>query len=216
MKRTLSIFSILVIGIFLLVGCDRTSRPDPKPDVQKPEPQVQSPITNNKKPGDFFPLTKGSTWQYQGEGNEYASFSREVLFTLDNRAQIKEDNGGTVSASVFESTDNEIIITFFQGESYDETNFLEQEPNENLIILKSPLEVGTKWENRTGTREIVDVNTTVDTPAGKFENCIVVEISSQNSTLFEYFKDGVGMVKREFVSGDSRVTSILEKVNINK
>ena len=216
MKRAFNVLSILAIAFFLLGGCAKTLIPAPEPKVQKPKPQVQLPITTNKKPGDFFPLTKGSTWQYQGEGNEYASFSREVLFTQDDRAQIREDNGGTVSSSVFKRTDSEVVVIFFQGEAYGESNFLEQKPNENLIVLKAPLEVGTKWENRTGIREIVDVNTTVDSPAGKYEKCIVVKISSPDSTLFEYFKDGVGMVKREFISGDSRVTSILEKVNINR
>ncbi|PKM89813.1 MAG: hypothetical protein CVU87_04165 [Firmicutes bacterium HGW-Firmicutes-12] len=150
MKRAFKVLCVLAITISLLGGCA---------------------ITTIKKPSDFFPFTKGSTWQYKGEGNEYASFSREVVFTLES--------------------------------------------NENLIVLKAPLEVGTKWEHSTETREIVDVNTTVDTPAGKFENCVVVKIIFPNSTLFEYFKDGVGMVKREFRSGDSQVTSILEKFSVN-
>jgi len=154
-------------------------------------------------------------WQYQGEGNEYASFSREVLFAQDDRAQIREDNGGTVSAAVFEITDDAVIRIFFQGETYGETNFLGQRPNENTVILKSPLEVGTKWEDPNGTREIVDVNAAVDTPAGKFEKCIKVKISVQDSTLYEYVKEGVGMVERKFISVDSRVTSVLEKYKIN-
>lgn len=202
MKRMLLLLEFFVVFFILLCGCAKTNLPVPEPNVQKP--------------GDFFPLTKGSIWQYQGEGNEYASFIREIIFTSDNRAQMREDNGGTVSASVFERTENKIVLIYFQGEAYDGTNFLEQKSNENQIILKTPLEVGTKWEYRNGTREIVDINATVETPAGKFEKCIAVRITFPDSTLFEYYKEGVGMVKREFISGDSRVTSILEKYKINQ
>lgn len=215
MKQLLKRLGLLSAAIILLSGCAETNIPTPQPDIKKPVPQEQKEIAADKTPSDYFPLTNGSTWQYQGKGNEYAAFNRVVIFVAGNKAQIREDNGGTVSASVIETTDTGIVITYFQGESYDETNFLAQESNENLIILKVPLKNGTKWEYRTGTREIVDVKASMDTPAGKFEDCIAVKVSLPDSTLFEYFKDGVGMVKREFISGDSRITSTLEKFNIN-
>lgn len=215
MKQILKKLGILSVAIILLSGCAKTNISAPQPDIQKPVPQEQKEIAADKKPGDYFPLTNGSMWQYQGEGNEYAALARKVIFVSENKAQIQEDNGGTVSASVIETTDTEIVITYFQGESYDENNFLAQESNENLIILKAPLKNGTKWEYRTGTREIVDVKARVDTPAGKFEDCIAVKVALPDSTLFEYFKDGVGMVKREFISGDNRITSTLEKFYIN-
>lgn len=162
----------------------------------------------------FFPLSLGSTWQYRGEGNEYASFSRKVLFVEGNRAQIAENNGGTVSASVFEISKNEIVRTFFKGEEYDEKNLLDQEPNDILVVLKTPVAAGTKWEVPGGVREIVDTNATVDTPAGRFEGCIKVSIKSENSVMYEYFKAGIGMVKREFESEGMVVTSSLEKYEI--
>lgn len=60
----------------------------------------------------------------------------------------------------------------------------------------------------------MDVKAAVNTPAGKFENCDKVKIAGKESTIYEYFGEGVGMVKREFVSGETRVTSTLEKYNI--
>lgn len=217
MRRT---YLALIIGIFIaatliFTGCFRSTIPSPENKGRQPEdgtkrPSPPAPV----KPGDFFPLTLGSTWQYRGEGNEFASFNREVLFAKDDRAQIREDNGGTVSAAVFEVKDDAVVRIFFQGEAYGETRFIDREPAENIVILKAPIEVGTKWEEPNGTREIVDVNAAVDTPAGKFENCIKVKISAPNSTLYEYYKEGVGMVKREFISGENRVTSALEKYNI--
>lgn len=163
---------------------------------------------------DFFPLTEGSTWQYKGEGNEYASFVRKVLFVEGDKVQVSEDNGGTVSASVFEITEKAITCVFSRGEEYDGANLLDEESNENYAILQAPLKPGTKWEAQGEVREIVDINATVDTPAGKFENCIKVSIKSETSTMHEYYKEGVGLVKREFESEGMKVTSTLEKYEI--
>ena len=115
--------------------------PTPQPEDQ-PELQIEEQKTQEEQKvedislKEFFPLTEGSKWLYLGEGNEFASFIREVLYVREDRAQIMENNGGTISASVFETTDEEIVRIFFQGEEYNEPNFLDEEPNDNLVILK--------------------------------------------------------------------------------
>lgn len=207
-----SALTITLLSTFLLTGCPADQKQPTQPKTKKETPAPKKEIV--KKPGDYFPLTKGSTWQYRGEGNEYASFNRQVLYTEDNRAQIREDNGGSVSAAIFEITDSAVIRTFFQGESYGTENLLEQQGKESVTILKTPLKVGTKWQEPTGDREITAVNAEVYTPAGTFKNCIKVKVANQDSSVFEYFKDGVGMIKREFISGETSVTSTLEKYDI--
>lgn len=192
MKHIVSLLLIILTVGLLATGCENE-------DSSAVDRQV----------GDYFPITVGSQWEYQGEGNEYASFTREVLFEEGNKAQFKEDNGGTVSASVYELSDAEITRVFNQGESYEPTNFLAEEPNDNLIILKAPLEVGTKWEGTQGSREIVDVDATAETPAGAFSKCIDVKIVGEDSEIHEYFAPGVGMVLRTFQAADTTVTSSL-------
>ncbi|HWR60275.1 MAG TPA: hypothetical protein VN580_01605, partial [Clostridia bacterium] len=160
---------------------------------------------------DFFPVSVGSTWKYLGEGNEYATFERKALFREGDKAQFSEDNGGTVSASVFKVADKEIVRTFFRGEEYNQENLMNEKANDNTIILKEPLKAGTKWKNQKDDREIAATDAVVETPAGKFTGCIKVSIRTENSTMYEYYKAGVGMVKREFVSEGMTVTSILEK-----
>jgi hypothetical protein len=215
---------MLILTLFLMTGCLNRNKETPTPrqeDQQEnqQEPQKEEELREEQQPEDislkeFFPMTEGTKWQYLGEGNEFASFTSEVLFVKEDRAQVMENNGGTVSASVFKVSDEEIVRIFFKGEEYNETNFLEEEPNDNLVILKKPLKVGTKWETTHGTREIVETDAIVDTPAGKFEDCIKVRISLDTSTSFEYFKQGIGMVKREFIHEDTIVTSTLEKYEI--
>jgi len=219
-KRHVSFLVIILVFIMILsIGCTKTESPAPTPDPEVEEqqkPQEEEPTPNIQNLKSYFLLTEGSTWKYQGEGNEYATFNRQVLFVEGDKAQVRENNGGTVSAAVFKTSENEIIRIFFQGEEYEDTNFLNEEPNNNLIILKTPLEVGTKWEDPNGYREIVEIDATVDTPAGKFENCIKVEITGKDSNMFEYFKEDIGMVKREFNSEGMTITSSLEEFKINK
>ncbi len=204
---------VIVLMAAAFTGCSKSNVQIPPPGSSDKAPGA--PVQPAQKAGDYFPLTVGSSWQYLGEGNEYASFNRLVLFAKGNRAQVRSDNGGTVSAMVFETTDTAVTRVYMKGEEYGSANFLDAEPNENIMILKTPLETGTKWEDSNGgTREIVDINAALDTPAGRFENCVKVKITGQNSTIYEYYKEGVGLVRSEFLSGDTSVTSTLEKYNI--
>lgn len=219
----LSLFVFLLSSILLLTGCTKATQP-PVPEnkqsqtttpeqtpAKTPEPEPVKEVVSAVKPGDFFPVVAGSTWDYQGDGNEYATFNRKILFTSGDLAQVREDNGGTVSASVFKITSETVTRVFFRGEAYDQTNYLKSPSTENLVILKAPIKVGTKWTEPNGTREIVDLKATVTTPAGNFTQCLKIKISAKDSTSFEYFKSGVGMVKREFITGDTKISSSLKK-----
>ncbi|MDH7577925.1 MAG: hypothetical protein QHH75_08905 [Bacillota bacterium] len=215
MNRT-PLFVIFVILLSVLIaGCTLVQQ-------EKTAPERHSNGTTGArqapapKPGDYFPLTTGSTWEYAGTGNEYASFTREVLFAEGNRAQIRESNGGTVSAVVFETTDDAVVRIINREESYEPVNMLDNEQEERAVILKAPLKEGTTWSLPHRESEIIDVDAVVATPAGIFTDCIKVKTTGKYDVIFEYFKNGVGLVKREFVSGDTRVTSALEKYEVKQ
>ena len=220
---SLSILAFLLSFSILLVGCTKSAQPPlpestPKPTTTPEKAPVITPTSEPAKEvapavklGDFFPVSTGSTWEYQGEGNEYATFSRKIVFASGNLAQIREDNGGTVSASVFKISSEAVTRVFFLGEAYSQTNYLKSPSNENVVILKAPLKVGTKWTEPNGTREIVDLKATITAPAGSFTQCLKIKITNKDSIVYEYFKSGVGMVKREFISGDTKVSSSLKK-----
>lgn len=190
----------------------------PNPDLIAPaggEPNEPAPPEEEElSPGDYFPLTVGSTWQYQGEGMEYASFTREVLYAEGNKGQTTENNGGTVSTTVYKITADAVTEVYFEGEDYEPTNKLNSTENISLVLLKAPLKPGTKWTDDRFTREIIDVKASVNTPAGKFDNCIKVKISNNYSTLYEYYKEGIGLVKREFLVEKEQITSILTGYSI--
>lgn len=209
-KYALPVLSLLLAALLLTApGCSNSNgAKEPKPPATSATPEVLAKL---------FPLTQGSSWEYQGEGNEFASFVQEVVFAEGKRGQIRKDNGGTVSAAVFEVSDDAVTRVFFQGEAYEDENFLDKESPEKVIVIKAPLEAGTTWEEPNGIRKILSVDETVSTPAGEFTDCVQIEIDNANSTIYEYYKTGVGLVKSEFFTKetpDEKITSTLKSYNV--
>ncbi|MGI5921380.1 MAG: hypothetical protein ACOX6I_06560 [Syntrophomonadaceae bacterium] len=215
MKR-ISISLVLLLCIGIISGCQPST--NNSMDKSKNDTKAQpNQMTQTELPSDYYPLTVGSYWEYEGMGNEFAGFTRKVLFSKGNLAQTTEDNGGTVSTRIFETTDTAVRIIYFSGEDYEPENLLETDftTNENDIILQAPIKTGTTWGGTDTVRKsIVDTDAVVDTPAGKFDNCIKVESAGANSTIYQYFKKDTGMVKQEFISGDTSVTSTLKSYEI--
>lgn len=215
MKRFIFFLALLLI-MTAAASCNlrpvkNQTAPDPPPKAT-PTPPAAASLR------DYFPIGQGSTWSYLGQGNEYASFTREVVFTGNGQAQFKEDNGGTVSSSIFEVSGSQLKRIYFKGESYDTINLLNKgyTSNDNTVFLKEPLQVGTSWSSGKSTRRIVQTAIQVQTPAGTFNDCIMVEIKEANSTglTSEYYARGVGMVKREFTDKEASISSSLKSYKI--
>ncbi len=211
MKNKRKLLTAIIVVALIAIFSSGCLNQQPEKQGQTPAPGTEEQDKTTKKPGQFFPLALGTTWEYQGEGNEFASFTREVIFASGDRYQTREDTGGTVMAMIYRVTDESVTRIYSEGEVYENINLLDKEPNENTIILKSPLKVGTKWQRESGNCEITDIDASVETPAGKFDNCIEVKITGQNSTIYEYYKGGIGLVSREFSSEETKVSSRLKK-----
>ncbi len=205
-----------------------------KPVAQKPADQILNtkPLQKSEEitaPGqtaesvsaslkDYFPLRKGSKWVYQGTGNEYASFTREVLFTEGNLAQTLEMNGGANVTRIVQVTGSTVTEIFKREEPADPVNLLHEESNEQRILLKSPLSIGTEWNDGNTQIEIADTSATVKTPAGTFKNCIRVKstFSGDSSIMYQYFAKGVGMVQQDFIFEGEKISSSLESYHLVK
>lgn len=208
MRRLLQFGMILLL--VLAAGCAQTAAPPAGNEPAAPGNNAPHPAAITVQ--SYFPVTAGSSWTYQGEGNEYASFTREVIFSRDNRGQFKESNGGTVSSAVFEVSPDAVTRIFFKGEEYQPDNLLNRPDfigNDNTILIKAPLTAGTTWTNAAIEKRIVSLDATVATPAGKFEKCLQVEAYTPDSVVTEFYKENVGLVKREFKSGDAVISSSL-------
>jgi len=168
-------------------------------------------------PGKYFPLTKGSYWVYEGSGNEFASFKRTVVYASGNRGQI-EEAGGDISGSVYQANPCAVTRIYFSPEQYQRKNLLDATPNDNTMLISTPLSKGTIWYSPEGTRTITSTTATVTTPAGRFKNCLAVRLNGDGYTITEYYAPRVGMVKRVYrpTNGDDIISSTLKKYSIKK
>lgn len=212
MMKKLSLLVPVLLLVVLLGGCNSTRTNEN--NSNKPSPVPKQSQKTALKPGDYFPLKAGSTWTYKGSGNEYASFERQIEYVKNGFAQVREANGGTVNNSIYQSTANAVTRVYTKGESYENTNILEKgfASNDNTVIIQGPLKKGGNWQNDDNIkREIVNLAASVATPAGTFKNCLHIKLYGSGSVTNEYYAKGVGLVKREFISGGQTISSTLEK-----
>jgi len=209
-KRIISYTLILVMTIMLLAACTQETE---QPGSEKPQEQGEKVSV-----ADYYPLAVGNQWEYEGVGNEYASYTQKVLYSKGNMYQVMIDNGGTISANIYVLNDESLIRIYSEAEVYDEKNVLDEAGNMEDIIIKAPLEVGTKWERQGNSYEITGTDATVTVPAGTFDNCIVIKATYKESGAFSnfYYCKGVGLVKSEYIDNDFEVLSLLKKYKLSE
>ena len=157
----------------------------------------------------YFPVGENFTWQFAGEGIEFAEFSRRVEFRRGDRAQLSHWNGGTRLMMIFQVSASAVTQTFSQAEVYDNPQLFDKPANKSMIILKTPLVVGATWQNPLDRREILSINDKLKLPAGSFDNVLVVKIVStdkQNSDdgyTLEYYAPGTGLVMQEYYGANN-------------
>ena len=199
----------LLLGLLMLTGCVKKENP-PNPAEKPMEKGIQDVSR-------YFPVESQLTWDYEGEGNEYAGFTRRVMHTQGNKAQVSEDNGGTVLGMVFEVTSSQVVKTYTKEEFYSDKNLLEEKPNLEEVILKAPLKVGATWKNERDQREVVSTSERVEVPGGTFHNVVKIKITSlehppEEGRQFEYYAENTGLILREFTVGEDKITSQLKSL----
>lgn len=169
----------------------------------------------------YFPAFRGFVYDFDGEGMEFASFTRSVKFVEDDYVQVHDANG-TVVARVFHCSPHEIRLVRMESEFYEDVNLIDsvsEERQEPAVILQSPLVVGSVWEERPARyREITAVDQVITVPAGTFYDVIEVRITSKesdpNTYTYEYYAKNIGLIKRVFISeidgGEYVVSSYLK------
>ncbi|EGO64450.1 hypothetical protein [Acetonema longum] len=202
--RTQIILFLLILTLFgVIAGC--------RQQAVSPQQQAQTPITDVTR---YFPTEPNLTWVYAGEGNEFADFTRRVLFRQGNLVQMSETNGGTQLGMIFQAMPEAVTLTHSREEWYSNNSLFQEAANQNQIILKAPLEVGASWKNSTDQREVVAVGETVEVPAGSYVNTIKIKVTSAQSQSgsywFEYYAPDTGLIFREFFADNSRISSKLK------
>ena len=214
MKKLLLIFGLL-FSIILLSSC--ASKDTVPPDNSSTQPVEQPNTQVGPSIKDYFAYQENTRYGYEGQGNEYASYTTSVDYIKENRVQLRSNNGGTETVKVLENNNGQITLLLSKGETYYREDFT-QGPSlssNGEVILKEPLTKGTTWtlaDNRKRTISNVDVEIT--TPSGNYK-AIEVTTEGNNDKVLDYYAPNIGLVKTVFTSNGTEVSSTLSKLEKN-
>ena len=209
MKKLLLIISLL-LALMLLTSC---AKKDDQPSEGNQSPPPETKLDHTIK--DYFVYKENTKYVYEGQGNEYASYTVFIDYKSGNRVQLRSNNGGTETVKVLENQDGELRILLSRGESYYREN-LTQVANGNMeILLKEPLLVGTSWTLSDSRKRFIsnlEVNQT--TPLGSYKTLEVTTEGKEGKTL-DYYAPNIGLVKSVFTSNGVEVSSTLTRLETN-
>jgi predicted DNA binding CopG/RHH family protein len=198
------LLSIMLISALLLAACNK-GNVDGEPNN----------IPNTLKIEDFFPLTENAKYTYNGEGNEFASYTVYIDYVTDNRIQTRTNNGASEIVRVLEINNGQLTELFSRAETYFRENFTDDEYTGGKVLLKEPLKEGNSWSlDENSTTTITGISKEVVTPQGNFETIEVTTENSQGTTI-EYYAKDKGLVKSITKGEGYEVSSTLADIENN-
>lgn len=209
MKRVILLFTAYFL--LLLSSCTLPAEVPGNGNIET------SAIGNQNKVSDYFPLIKDIHISYKGTGNEFASLERYVDYVNGSRIQLRDMNPGTVAVNVYEIGSETVKRVYSSGESYSRVDCTSLNNNDEIII-KSPIKVGTEWDLKGGAkRSITAVDKDISIPLGNFK-ALEVTTEGTDSNVREYYVKGMGFAARVFSlkgSEDSKIITEAEKYEKN-
>ena len=209
-------YLFLFIAMLSLAACGENNIDTPN-EVAPDQPNVDGktePAEETMDLADFF-MPDGSIVEFEGEGNEFASYTQKTEWIDDQYVNIYEDNGGTTVLYTFRVTDGQVDVIRREGEMYKEDQATAEELDKLTtlyIYLKLPLEKGAKFDDW----EVVEVDGTLDTPYDTFKDVIIIEKDEDDILTRLYFARDYGEIKREVVMEDESMTVTSTIKNVSK
>ncbi|WP_028829556.1 GerMN domain-containing protein [Proteocatella sphenisci] len=211
MKKYGKIIASFLAAMLVMSGCNALPQPN-EPDAEKPP----EPIELKLELENFIQSEENTMYYYEGRGNEYARYISWVDYKTDDAIQLRVNNGGTETASVYRIDGDKLIKSFTQAETYHREDMTLRENNSQEVLLMEPLEEGTSWTLEDGSkRMITGVDAKVQTPSGDYTAIEVVTEYADSKTM-DYYVSGIGLVKSVFESNGEQVISALENIEKDK
>ena len=191
--------------------------------IEESDEEQEVPKNDNELT-QWFPKHKDTRIIYEKQAAINTFYEVYPQFVRDNYMQLKRANtdGGEVSDELYEFTDTEIIYVgqysnatssvdkIFRDDFKNTAKTLDEEVNQ--VILKTPIEVGNRWEHNHEYleiySEITDTGFFFETPLGKVEGIEVTTTTVNNeppyegkSQTYRYFGKDIGIVKETSLMG---------------
>ncbi len=223
MNKKLIYVLILSIAVFL-TGCSLKKDDNSASNVDKKntnetsenttEKEEKTEITSNYKISDYLNVAENLRYDYAGENSEYAEFVAYVDYISGDKFQIRTNNGGTETVTVFQNKDGELKEIFKRNEGYYRENFTSKAPSVNEIILKEPLVKGTTWTLTDGSkRYISNIDVKISTPSGDYSALEVTTEHKEGTKDLYYFALDKGFVMSTIDAVNFKVSSSLKSIS---
>nr|WP_320147634.1 hypothetical protein [uncultured Anaeromusa sp.] len=166
----------------------------------------------------YFPAALDQSWTYIGYGQEFAGFKRTVMQGRDGRVQVEDVNGGAQVARVFSVTEEAVVQQVVLNESEPAGDLLAAKPNQELQMLKGPLQQGATWEDSAWRYRLLNTNKAVWVPAGLFSSVVEVQarsVAKPNEVMVACYAPEVGLVRRDYYNGDgTQISAQLQSMSV--
>ncbi|WP_042475661.1 hypothetical protein [Bacillus ndiopicus] len=201
-------FFLLCVALFL-VSCSNNQAEPTKPAENSPK------IDQQENELQLYFKEDASTAFFEGEGNEFASYTEQTFWLAPNYVHIQVDNGGAIINKIYRITNEAIELVFREVEGVKQFDIAALDTYPVITtILKMPLEVGQSEGNWT----IAEIDAQIDTPYRSFDHAVVIVTKDKDTTESNYYVRGYGLVKSvtEMVDGDETyvVTSTLKQLDV--
>ncbi|TKI66831.1 hypothetical protein FC756_13925 [Lysinibacillus mangiferihumi] len=206
----------------ILVGCTNNSKTErqEQTSLATNHDKTQTDEQNAKQLDaglitDYFP-PDGSTAYFQGEGNEFASYTLQTSYIDKTSIAQIENNGGVILLKVYRITNAAIELVYMEAVDEAPTVPTAQEIATFPVIetiLQQPLQVGHRFDGWV----ILSTTAAITTSFATFHNVIELSKTKDNMTTTKYFAKGVGLIhtKDEMKTNKEEVftvTSTLQKI----
>jgi len=195
-RRTIALAGVLLILTFCIAGCGQDQTP-----------------TDEYTINDYFPYTENVKMVYEGQGNEFASYTTFVDYINNDKIQIRTNNGGSEFVTVLQNLDGTLTQVYLAPEMYFKEDLTGQPSDPSDILLKEPLAQGTKWTLEDGSqREITGTKVAVETPYGNFDALEVTTTKDGQIIQKQYYALNTGLVKDIQYAGTDEISSSLKEM----
>jgi len=196
--KSVLLTSLLLVLVIPIAGCGK-----------EPTPTEEATIA------DYFPFNENVKMVYEGEGNEFASYTTYVDYINDDKIQIRTNNGGSEVVNVLQNSDGSLTEINTWSEIYYKSDFTGEAANSSDVLLKEPIIEGTKWDLSDGSqREITGLSVAIETPYDSFDALEVTTTKDGQTIEKQYYALDIGLVKSILVVDDAEISSSLKDMII--
>lgn len=157
----------------------------------------------------YFPVEKGMSWTYAYGaeiygGTPYEDYTCDVTILDSNEVfDGKEYYISEASMGSGEGDNTEIRTYFRIGNDGSLISKVDEKTEEFVSMSKTPKVGDVYGSQQGGSTKVLDLDATIKTPTTTYTDCLLMEISDDQTTTRVYYQKNIGMVATTLVAEGS-------------